>query len=55
MIKESLVDNQTRENRLNLCKKCPNLFALTGNCKLCGCFVSLKTKLKNQKCPIEKW
>lgn len=27
----------------------------TGNCKLCGCFVSDKTKYADEKCPIGKW
>lgn len=27
----------------------------TGNCKMCGCFVSDKTKYADEKCPLGKW
>lgn len=49
------VEEKEKERRLAICNNCPNLYKLTGNCKLCGCFVKLKTKLKNQNCPISKW
>jgi hypothetical protein len=27
----------------------------TGNCKMCGCFINLKTEYKEESCPIGKW
>jgi|DEB0MinimDraft_10_1074344.scaffolds.fasta_scaffold02741_4 hypothetical protein len=27
----------------------------TGNCKMCGCFVKLKTEYKDENCPLNKW
>jgi hypothetical protein len=27
----------------------------TGNCKICGCFVKLKTEYKDENCPLGKW
>lgn len=27
----------------------------TGNCKMCGCFVSDKTKYADEQCPLGKW
>ena len=27
----------------------------TGNCKLCGCFVDLKTEYAEEGCPTGKW
>lgn len=41
--------------RIALCNNCEHLFKLTKNCKKCGCFVDLKTKMAQQKCPIDKW
>jgi hypothetical protein len=43
------------EKRLNICKSCPELISLTTQCKKCGCFMSLKTKIESSKCPIGKW
>ena len=38
--------------RLEICKTCPFYRKL---CKKCGCFMTLKTTLKNARCPIDKW
>jgi hypothetical protein len=43
------------EQRLDICKGCPELTHLTHQCKLCGCFMLAKTKLKSASCPINKW
>jgi hypothetical protein len=43
------------EKRLEICKACPELISLSTQCKKCGCFMTLKTKLENAKCPIGKW
>jgi hypothetical protein len=49
------VDEETRNNRFEICKGCPELFQITKQCKKCGCFMALKTKLKGAACPIGKW
>ena len=41
--------------RLEICKSCPELIKLTTQCKKCGCFMALKTKLQVATCPIGKW
>jgi predicted Zn-ribbon and HTH transcriptional regulator len=41
--------------RLEICRKCPELIQLTSQCKKCGCFMSAKTKLESAKCPIGNW
>jgi tRNA(Ile2) C34 agmatinyltransferase TiaS len=46
---------QVAEERLNVCKACPELIKVTGQCKKCGCFMHLKTKLEAATCPIGKW
>jgi hypothetical protein len=43
------------EDRLRICKACPELLPLTSQCKKCGCFMVAKTKLENAKCPLGKW
>ena len=41
--------------RLEICQACPEYRQKTHQCKLCGCFMKLKTTLENAKCPIGKW
>lgn len=44
-----------RDSRLEICKSCPQLFKPTKTCKRCGCFMSLKTWLKDAHCPDHLW
>lgn len=52
-----LVSEKIKEERLDICKACdkgenqPIGFI----CSECGCFLHLKTRWKNTKCPIGKW
>lgn len=39
--------------RLNICAICPA--KRVGVCTKCGCVINLKTKLKTEKCPLNKW
>ena len=48
-------DRETSDARYEICKTCPELFDLTKQCKKCGCFMALKTKMKEATCPIGKW
>ena len=41
--------------RLEICKGCEHFSKLSIRCKKCGCFMKLKTNLKDAKCPIGKW
>lgn len=43
--------------RYKICKSCPEFSnnKLGGNCKICGCFLKVKTKIKSSHCPIKKW
>jgi uncharacterized paraquat-inducible protein A len=43
------------KSRLEICKTCEYFRPKTETCKKCGCFMKLKTKLLNAKCPIGKW
>lgn len=47
------VTREVRTERIEICKPCDQL---TGNkCSQCGCFVSLKTWLPAEQCPLDKW
>jgi hypothetical protein len=52
------------DERMAICKKCPNLDTkgtdclLPGTqpcCKLCGCCMALKTRVLSAKCDDDKW
>ncbi len=49
MDEELKVDQQTYEKRLGICSSCERL--MSGMCRLCGCFVELRTVQKVRKCP----
>ena len=48
---EEKISNQ----RLSICLDCDRLIKATTQCKECGCFMKLKTRLKHARCPLEKW
>ena len=39
--------------RTNICKECENKENVI--CKLCGCILAAKTRVLEEKCPIDKW
>ena len=41
--------------RHEICMGCENHVHITDQCKKCGCFMKIKTKLDAAKCPIGKW
>jgi len=41
--------------RYAICEKCPRFFKITAQCKECGCFMKIKTKMPDQECPLGKW
>ena len=53
--KTEYVEEEEASKRMDICKACPELIQLTKQCKKCGCFMELKTKLEYAKCPIGKW
>jgi predicted Zn-ribbon and HTH transcriptional regulator len=48
-------EDQVANSRMSICRSCPELISLTSQCKKCGCFMNMKTKLQAAKCPIGKW
>ena len=53
--KTEYVSEEEAANRYDICLNCPSLIQLTKQCKKCGCFMFMKTKMKDSTCPIGKW
>lgn len=49
------VPDEVKQERLSICKSCPELIKVTTQCKKCGCFMDLKTGLPHASCPLGKW
>jgi len=39
--------------RIKICRECEHYKMYF--CKKCGCFMPVKTKIKDVNCPIDKW
>jgi len=56
-----LVPKEERDNRLAICDKCEHKIgseSSTSQCGICLCFLSLKTRFKDEVCPLRpnpKW
>jgi hypothetical protein len=48
-------DRELIESRLKICNTCEWFKKSLQKCRKCGCFMQLKTTLKQAKCPIERW
>ena len=49
----ALPETEESQQRLSICQGCSEW---TGRpCKICGCFVKLKVKIPEEKCPLSKW
>lgn len=49
------VSEDISNSRYSICQSCPELIKLTKQCKKCGCFMAVKTKLQLATCPLGKW
>lgn len=49
------VSNETKSERLEICKSCEFFNESLYQCKQCGCFLQIKTSWATEKCPIDKW
>lgn len=49
------VDEEIGKKRMEICEQCPELSPKTKQCKQCGCFMVMKTKITLATCPLEKW
>lgn len=41
--------------RMKICQSCDKLMSGWNICKECSCFMPLKTRLADSKCPLDKW
>jgi len=48
-------DEDIVNKRMDICKSCEFLLKPANNCKKCGCFMGVKTKIATSRCPIGKW
>lgn len=53
--KNNYIEKVESDKRMQTCLSCEHLIKLTHQCEKCGCFMKLKTKLKDATCPIGKW
>jgi hypothetical protein len=49
------IDKESAAARMAICQTCPELISMTNQCKKCGCFMNMKTKLIAATCPLNKW
>jgi hypothetical protein len=49
------VSSSIQNERMDICRACPELIKITSQCKKCGCFMKEKTKLADASCPLNKW
>lgn len=48
-------DKDLIDTRLKICNECEWLDKRIVKCRKCGCFMKLKSTLKQATCPIGKW
>lgn len=53
--REPRSEEEIVEYRLSICRTCEFFKPKTEQCRKCGCFMNLKTKLERANCPIGKW
>jgi rubrerythrin len=49
------VPEEVQAERFSKCEGCEKLYRPTYTCKVCGCFMKVKTWMPSQACPIGKW
>lgn len=49
----TLVSDEVRTNRWDICQSCP--FLQNDRCVSCGCFMKVKVAFHTSKCPEGKW
>jgi hypothetical protein len=53
--KKNPLMEQIYNERMDICKQCPNFISLIQQCKECGCVMPAKAKNPASECPIGKW
>ena len=55
MKKVFLHDTEVIERRMAECQGCEHFIKGTSQCKKCGCFMKVKSRIATASCPIGKW
>ena len=50
-----MTEKQEAKTRHNTCKSCNKYRKMLDQCSICGCIMTLKTKLTNATCPEGRW
>ena len=50
-----LARKELAQQRYEICKGCSEFRQITKQCRICNCFMFLKTKIISSECPINKW
>lgn len=53
--KKPIQTDEIYNERMDICKECEFLEKNYKRCMKCGCFMSVKAKLTEAKCPVNKW
>lgn len=53
--KGNYTEEEMADARMDICNSCDRLIQMTKQCRECGCFMVMKTKLINASCPLGKW
>jgi len=48
-------DQELIKQRMDICNSCEWLNKRLVQCRKCGCFMKLKSTLKQASCPLDKW
>ena len=51
----AIATEELARERLKVCDQCEYFARLSRQCRLCGCFMDVKTKLAEAECPMQKW
>ena len=49
------VPQEIYEDRMAVCRGCVYYSSLLGNCKICTCFMKVKSRISSQSCPKGYW
>jgi hypothetical protein len=52
---EPRVAPEEAARRLGVCAGCSDFLAASQQCARCGCYMPLKSTMRSQRCPVDKW
>jgi hypothetical protein len=53
--KLGITDIDLSNDRMSICGSCEQYNAAIKQCKSCGCYLPVKTRLISAKCPLSHW